>query len=81
MRALREVMRMYRDNGLAVREVARLTGVARSTARDMISRFEKSGLAWPIPPETGDDELERRLYGVVGAKRGIANYPNLTGRQ
>lgn len=75
MRALREVMRMYRDNGLAVREVARLTGVARSTARDMISRFEKSGLAWPIPPETGDDELERRLYGVVGAKRGHRKLP------
>jgi len=75
MRALREVMRMYRDGELAVREVARLTGVARSTARDMISRFEKSGLAWPIPPETGGDELERCLYGAVGVKRGHRKMP------
>ncbi len=81
MRALREVMRMYRDNGLAVREVARLTGVARSTARDMISRFEKSGLAWPIPPETATMSWSAACTALSARSGGIANYPNLTGRQ
>jgi len=70
MRALREVMRMYREGGLPVREIARFTGVARSTARDMISRFERSGLSWPVPAEISDAELEGRLYGAAGVKPG-----------
>jgi len=38
MRALREVMRMYREGCLSVREIARLSGVARSTVRDMLAQ-------------------------------------------
>ena len=45
MRELREVMRLYRESGQPVREIARRIGVARSTARDMIARFERSRLA------------------------------------
>lgn len=70
MRGLREVMRMHLEGRLPVREIARLTGVARSTARDMISRFERSGLAWPVPSEISDAELENRLYTTAGVKPG-----------
>ena len=70
MRQMREIMRMYREGGLAVREIARLADVARSTARDMISRFERSELPWPVPIEISDAELERRLYGAAGVKPG-----------
>ena len=55
MRELREVMRLYREIGQPVRDIARRVGVARSTARDMIARFERSGLAWPVPPELNYD--------------------------
>lgn len=75
MRALREVMRMYREASLPVREIARFTGVARSTARDMISRFERSGLPWPVPPEISDAELEGQLYGNAGVKPGRCKQP------
>ena len=75
MRAVREVMRMYREGGLPVREIARMTGVARSTVRDMIVRFERSGLAWPVPAEISDAELEGRLYGVAGVKPGRRKQP------
>jgi hypothetical protein len=66
MRALREVMRMYRESCLPVREIARMSGVARSTVRDMLARFERSGLEWPVPAEISDADLEARLYGPAG---------------
>lgn len=75
MREVREVMRLYREGGQAVREIARLSGIARSTVRDMIARFERSGLAWPVPLETSDAELEARLYGVPGVKPGRRKQP------
>ena len=61
MRELREVMRLYREIGQPVRDIARRVGVARSMARDMIARFERSELAWPVPPEISVAELELRL--------------------
>ena len=61
---------MYREGCLPVREIARLSGVARSTVRDMLARFERSGLSWPVPAEIGDADLEARLYGPAGVKPG-----------
>ena len=49
MRRVREVLRLSREAGLATREVVRRTGVARSTVREMLERFEASGLSWPLP--------------------------------
>ena len=56
-------------------EIARLSGIARSTVREMIARFERSGLAWPVPPDIADAELERRLYGAPGVKPGRRKQP------
>ena len=70
MRDVREVMRLYCEGAMAMREIARMTGVARSTVRDMILRFERSGLSWPVAPEISDAELEMRLYGPAGVKPG-----------
>ena len=75
MREMREVMRLYRESGQPVREIARRIGVARSTARDMIARFERSGLTWPVPPEMNDAVLEARLYGAAGVKPGRRKLP------
>lgn len=36
MRHVREVLRMHREACVPMREIARLTGLARSTVRDMI---------------------------------------------
>jgi Mn-dependent DtxR family transcriptional regulator len=44
MRDVREVIRLHRDGAVAMREIARMIGVARSTVRDMILRFERSDL-------------------------------------
>ena len=70
MRRVREMLRLSRDGGLGVREVARRSGVAPSTLREMARRFERSGLAWPLPLDLTDTELESRLYGAAGRKQG-----------
>ena len=70
MRDVREVIRLHRESGQSVRDIARRIGVARSTARDMIARFDRSGLAWPIPSEISDTDVEQRLYGAAGVKPG-----------
>ena len=57
MREVREVIQLYRDKGQAVRDITRRIGVALSTARDMIARLERSGLAWPVPSEISNAEL------------------------
>jgi transposase len=41
MRRVREMLRLSLDAGLATREVARRTGVAPSTLREMFRRFER----------------------------------------
>jgi transposase len=75
MRRVREMLRLTRDAGMSVSEVARRTGVARSTLREMISRFDGAGLTWPLPLDLPDSELETRLYGEVGTKRGYRRRP------
>lgn len=75
MRRVREMLRLSRDAGLATREVARRAGVAPSTLREMLRRFERSGLAWPLPLDLTDTDLEARLYGEMGTKRGHRRRP------
>ena len=75
MRDVREVMRLYREGCVPVREIARLTGVARSTVQDMLARFARWGLEWPVPVEISDAELESRLYGPAGVKPGRRKLP------
>jgi transposase len=75
MRRVREIMGLHLDAGLSTREVARRAGVAPSTMREMVKRYERSGLAWPPPAEMSDEGLEALLYGVrgtMGPKRTMA---------
>lgn len=55
--------------GGSVRAVARQLGVAPSTVRETLRRFEASGVEWPLPVELTDGALEARLYGAAGTKR------------
>jgi transposase len=63
------------DAGLTVSDAARRMGVARSTVREMVGRFERSGLAWPLPLDLTDTDLETRLYGEAGTKQGYRRRP------
>jgi hypothetical protein len=44
------------------REIARRMGVAASTVRATIRRFQAAGLSWPLSEETTDAVLEAKLF-------------------
>jgi transposase len=52
-----------------------MSGVARSTVRDMIARFERSGLSWPVPAEISDADLETAPVRPAGVKPGRRKQP------
>src|SRR6266566_5393578 len=69
MRVVREVLRLT-FAGISKREVARRTGLASSTVRATIARFQSLGLSLPLPETITDSELEARLYKNAGKKQG-----------
>lgn len=69
MRVVREVLHLT-FAGISKREVARRTGLASSTVRATIARFQSLGLTWPLPETVTDSELEARLYKNAGKKQG-----------
>lgn len=64
MQNVREVLRLKLDCDLSARKIAKATGFARSTVGEYISRFNASGLTWPLPPEVSDTQLARSLFRV-----------------
>ena len=62
MRKIKEILRLKFDCDLSNRGIARSCSTSHSTVADYISRFEESGLSWPIPPELDELSLERRLF-------------------
>ena len=43
-------------------EIARSTGIGRTTVYEYLARAEAAGLSWPLPVEIGDAGLEARLF-------------------
>ena len=70
MRQVREVLRLKFVGGVPTREIARRIGVAASTVRTTIRRFQAAGLSWPLPEELTDAALEARLFPDAGTKQG-----------
>src|SRR5436190_12068519 len=67
---VREVLRLKFVGGVPTREIARRIGVAASTVRATIKRFQAACLSWPLSEEMTDAALEARLFANAGAKRG-----------
>jgi hypothetical protein len=80
MRHVREVLRMRREACVPMREIARLTGRARSTVRDTIERFDRSGLALPVTSEIGDKDPKGACVAPPASNPGDVSCVNLTGR-
>jgi transposase-like protein len=70
MRQVREIIRLKFSAGIPTREIARRLGVAASTVRETLRRFEVGGLGWPLPNGMSDGHLEAALYANHGTKRG-----------
>jgi DNA-binding IclR family transcriptional regulator len=69
MRHVREVLRLG-SAGISKHEIARRMGLAPSTVRETLRRFEAAGLVWPLPDDVTDEDLEARLYKSAGTKQG-----------
>ena len=70
MRQAREIIRLKFSSNIPTREIARRLGLAPSTVRETLKRFEVSGLGWPLPEGIGESELEAALYANRRGKRG-----------
>ena len=62
MRHVREALRLKFVGGVPIREIARRIGVAASTVRATIRRFQAAGLSWPLSEEMTDVALEAKLF-------------------
>jgi transposase len=62
MRRIREVLRLKYERGLSHRAIARASGVGVGTVWEHLARAKRAGLAWPLPAELDDSELEARLF-------------------
>ena len=81
MRDVRVIIRLKFLSSLTTSEIARRLGLARSTVRETLSRFESSDLIWPLPEGLSDEGLETALYANRRSKRVIGAMPNRTGRR
>jgi transposase len=70
MRQMREVLRLKFVGGVPTREIARRIGIAPSTVRTTIRRFQAAGLNWPVADEITDAALEAKLFPEAGTKHG-----------
>ena len=70
MRDVRVIIRLKFLSSLTTSEIARRLGLARSTVRETLSRFESSDLIWPLPEGLSDEGLEAALYANRRSKRG-----------
>ena len=73
MRQLRHMLRLAHV-GVSAREIGRRLGAARSTIQDNLKRAAAVGLAWPLPAEMTEAELERRLFTHAGVKTGARRH-------
>ena len=70
MRHVREIIRLKFSVSVPTRDIARRLGLAPSTVRETLKRFEGSGLSWPLPDGMMDTGLEKALYAHRRSKRG-----------
>ena len=62
MRTIREVLRLKLDCGLSDRQIAKSTGLARSTIGEYLRRFHESGLLWPLSAALQERDLTSCLF-------------------
>ena len=61
MRKIRDVLRLQAA-GLSHRQIARSLGLGRTTVAAYLARAREATLAWPLPKDLGEADLERLLF-------------------
>ena len=65
MRHIRDILRFTFDTKLSVRATGRGLKISRNTVRSTLERALKAGLAWPLPPDLSDADLEQKLFPIT----------------
>jgi transposase len=65
MRKFKEVLRLKYEHELTNRKIAKSCAMSHVTVGKYLTLAEKAGIAWPLPDDIDDGELERRLYQKV----------------
>jgi len=65
MRKFKEVLRLKHEHQLTNRKIAKSCAISHVTVGKYLVLAEKAGIAWPVPDDIDDGELERRLYRKV----------------
>ena len=68
VRKIRDVLRLSAA-GMSKRQIAASLGVSATAAGECTRRARRAGLAWPLPDELSDEELEHRLYPLPTAAK------------
>lgn len=77
MRKIREILRLRWSQGRSVRETTASVGVSTGVVSKVTARAAASGLDWAaVEAIEADEELERRLYGVVVPVSQVRPEPN-----
>lgn len=83
MRKVLEILRLHFDHRLSQRQIARSTTASQSTIHQYITRFQASGLPWPLPESLSEDELQAALFPTPVAKplsthRPLPDFPQVS---
>jgi transposase len=62
MRRIKEVLRLYFEQGRAKRQIAQSIGVSPTTVGDYIQRAQVAGIGYPLPEGMDDEALNRCLF-------------------
>lgn len=69
MRSIKDVLRLRFHAQLSIRQIHASTRLSVGAVQKLIKEAERQNIAWPLPPELDEAELERRFYpAVVTAK-------------
>jgi len=83
MRKIIEILRLHFDHRLSQRQIARSTTASQSTIHLYLTRFQASGLPWPLPESLSEDELQAALFPTPVAKsvsthRPLPDFPQVS---
>ena len=69
MRKIREVLRLAQESRLSRRAIGRSLQISTDTVTDYLVRASNADLAWPLPDDLDDQQLEYRLYPPAATLR------------
>jgi transposase len=62
MRKIREVLRLRYEAGLSIRQISASTKISVGAIQKLLSKADRLGLSWPLPPDTDDTRLAGLIY-------------------